>query len=692
MEYKNVYVFGHGERIKDSYFALEPNVRVYTNCSDTAGLFKPFTNVLRMKYLLNENSKISDYINTIKIVNKYINYINEYVYDTNNLLEDIQTQLKNQSVRAREHAENKLIKLKDEIVTINKIIMKLVAKGDKKYEHIIMKAKKLKKYKIYIKENIRLYLKGNFENFEKLKIFDKTSYDKIKKYIKLYQKYSKKKKYIDYAFKHQYGLKKIRLNNYNNYFNPCIFSGNLNNRIRKYIKNVASKNLLDLNICPNVLITKDHNNNFRDFIAEFPINIEIRSNNKVIVNKKDIQELINKYIQKTLNKKNDDLSYLLNNNMFTLKELRNNQILITTIMNFTKKYKTICDIDINNKEKEKNTFEEELQNIINNIEQINKFINNYESKHPNNIPIESNYNRIEKKCGVYIEEINEKLESNVYTSEEKEIFIEERAEYILKKTYIFNKKYLKEKINEKELKEKEIERIEESINKINEKYRIIKEKNYNFYVKKNKNELFYPLDDWGDCNISTPFGSILNEYIQEYLNNYNVESEHVLFRYYDIRKSRYLNLKECYKKHKEDYGYYNDELSFNLRDLLIYLYGYYELNENKDLKLDVDISALCLSEFIKPNKIYKTSQLNVNDYCTKLYKIDGRMMTLRDYDNNVSNNENVIQEKVRGRRIKKSCSLYRVAEGCPSHCDLPRDLKRATCVVKGRKKDFIRKK
>ncbi len=691
MEYKNVYVFAHGMRIKDNYFALEPNVRVYTNCSDSITWFNPFANLLKMKYLLNNNSKISDYKNIIKIYNKYLNNIYKDIKNINMLIKEIKDKELEQIHNAKKDANSKLEKIEKEIKTIDKIIEKISEKNSQKYKSILKKSIKLKNKKIYIINNIKSYIKGDFE---KLKIFNKPFYDKIKKYTNLYNKYNKQKRYIEYAFQHQYGLKKDSFNYYNGSFNPCVFSGNLNNRIRKYIKNMALKDLLDLHICPNVTISQEYNNNFRDFVSEFPINIEIRnSTNKVIANKEEIQILINKYIQKTLEKNKYNLQYLFNNDHYTLEQLINNRILITTLINFTKKYEAIHTIMIEKKEKELDDMEENFKKTKNLIEEIKTFINNYETEHYNNIPLESDYNRIITKCNVHIREINNKIESSNYTEEEKKIFNKEIKEIYSTIHYIHSKKSVKEKIGEREIIESEITIMKKLIHRMNEEYKTVINDKYKFYVNKSKNELFYPLQDWGDCNISTPFGSILSEYIKKYLENYDVESKDILFRYYDIRKGKYLDEKECYQKHKEDYSKYKkaDALSFNLRDLLIYLYNYYGLNENKNLKLDVDISGLCLSEFTKPNKIYKTTRLNVNDYCTKLYKIDGKMTTLRDYDNNVSNNDKVIEEKVKGRRIKKSCSLYRVADGCPSHCDLPSDLKRRTCVVKGRKKEYIRK-
>ncbi len=694
MEYKKVYVAAHGMRIKDSYFALEPNVRVYTNCSDTMFFFTPFVTMLIMKYLLNKNSKISDYTNTIKIYSKYLNNIYKFRYETYDLIRKINEEIEYWLKRTDIYSKNKLKKIESEIQTIDKIIIKIGKKSNKKYKSMLIKLNKLKKVKKYKKKNIILYLKGNDE---KLKTFNKSAYDKINRYKNLYNKYLKQKKYMDYVFQHQYGLKKNSLNYYNPAFNPCVFSGNLNNSIRKDIKNIVSKDLLDLHICPNVSISKEYNNNFRDFVTEFPINIEIRdNNNKIIVNKEGVEEVINKYIQKTLQKKKDNLINLYDNHLFTLDELMNNRILITLLMNFNKKYKRIARIK-DKKYDKINSMKKELKDYVNKIEKIEEDVRNYETTYVNNIPIESDYDKIILKYRIYISSTNSELTKKRYKPEEKKRLIEEKDEYIkknhLKITYIHNKKELKKIYIEKELKEKKIKDIEEQINKMRELHEKIEENKYIFYINKSENELFYPIDNWGDCNISTPFGIVLNEYIETYLKNYdlkNTKDEDILFRYYDIRKRRYLDVKECYKKHKKEYSYdkNEDKLRFNLRDLLIYLYNYYGLNKNPNLKLDVDISQLCLSEFIKPDKIYKVSRLNVNDYCKKLYKIDGKMMTLRDYDDNVLNNE---EDKVKERRIKKSCSLYRVADGCPSHCDLPVNQKRRTCVVKGRKKEYIRK-
>ncbi len=697
MEYKNIYVTGHGMRIKDSYFALEPNVRVYTNCSDSSVFMGNFSVLLKMRYLLKNNSNISDYINIIKIFNKYLNNIRKYVVNTKILLENIGKEMNKWIKITREDAYIKLEKVENEIKTIDKIIKKIEEsnkKYRKKYISILKKTNKLKKKKIYIRDNIKSYLKGNFE---KLKTIYKEDYEYIKKLERLYDKYDKKRKYLDYAFKHQYGLKKESLNYYNPTFNPCVFSGNLNNRIRKYIKNIALKDLLDLHICPNVRIGIEKDNVFRDYISEYPINIEIRnSKNEIIANKEEIQVLINKYIQKTLKKKSDVFLYLLQNEYSSLDELMNNRILVTTLINFTKKYNDMYEFKMKNKKDKLVDIKKKLKE---NIERIKADINDYKSIYNISLEIdlvESNYEEIIKKHREDIQEIENKkntLHNNINKienieerdKEERDKKIEELnkeiGNYKLKIEYI--NKIISIKNEEKHI-EKRIKEMEEEHDKVNNEQ-------HTFYVNKSKDVLFYPLQDWGDCNIKTPFGSILNEYIKRYLENYHVQTknvEDILFRYYDIRKSRYLNMKECYQKHKKES---NSGLEFNLRDLLIYLYNYYGLNENPNLKLDVDISALCLSRFAKPDKIYKTSRLNVYDYCRKLYKIDGKTMTLRDYDNNVSNNEKVIKEKVKGRRIKKSCSLYKKKDGCPSHCDEPADEKSFRCVVKSRKRKYMRK-
>ncbi len=293
MEYKNIYVTGHGIRIKDSYFALEPNVRVYTSCSDSNVVMDNFSVLLRMRYLLKNNSNISDYINIIKIYNKYLNNIDKYVLNTNILLKKIEKEKNRWIKNTIKGASIKLEKVENEIKTIDKIIKKIEEsnkKYRKKYISILKKTNKLKKKKIYIRDNIKSYLKGNFE---KLKTIYKEDYEYITKLNILYKKYGKNDKrikYLDYAYKHQYGLKKESLNYYNHTFNPCIFSGNLNNRIRKYIKNIVSKDLLDLHICPNVIISLEEDNVFRDYISEYPINIEIRnSKNEIIANKEEIQ-------------------------------------------------------------------------------------------------------------------------------------------------------------------------------------------------------------------------------------------------------------------------------------------------------------------------------------------------------------------------------------------------------------------
>ncbi len=158
-----------------------------------------------------------------------------------------------------------------------------------------------------------------------------------------------------------------------------------------------------------------------------------------------------------------------------------------------------------------------------------------------------------------------------------------------------------------------------------------------------------------------------------------------------------MNVKECYNKQKKEFKRYRGKYQYNnlyirLRDLLIYLYNYYELNVYKDRKLDVTLMN-CIGEFAKEERIYKTTPLRVDDYYEKLYKIDGKKVSLREYDENVvmRGKELKIDKKGKVFKKKRSCSSYDVVEGCPSHCDIPKDVNRKTCVVKGRKREYIRK-
>ena len=621
MEIKNVYVSSHGLRIKNSYFQLEPNVRVYMNCSDSVTDSSIIGNLLSMKYVIGKKNNILDYIELSKIYHKLSNE----VMNVEKLLEIIKTELNYHKSIVKEKLIKYSKKIGIKLTKIENILKKMELKYDKN-DKKIKKIIKIRNKELYILNLIKKYL--NKYDIEKLKILDKKSYEKIVKYEKKYIKYEKKSKYIDYLFSHQYGLKKPSNKIYNNIFNICVFSGNLNNRIRKYIKNISSPNFYNLNICPNIVIFPDYYNYFRDFVGELPLKIEIKKNDKVIVNSDEIEESINKYIQRNLAHKEMINIYSTIENVYKNKEL---VMMSSTI----KSCKNIYENQISKFNSMIEEFEREISIIIGGY--MGNF--NYDSIMDN----ESNYYNYEK------------------------MRIEEIAKV-----------------------KKKIANLKKGKRKLMEKYEELLKDKYTIDINKSKDHLFYPLHIWDDCEIDTTFSDVLYEYIRDYMEQKG-ENKGILFNYYDVQKDRYLRNNECYKKQMLEYKKYSKKKNFMLRDMLIYLYYYYGLNENKDLKLDVNL-ALCLSEFEEQKRIYKMSRLSVYNYYKKMYKIDGKYMSLRTYDNNVAQNEKVIEEKEKGKRYKKSCSLYRVSNGCPSHCDLPHDIKRRMCVVKGRKKEFIRKK
>lgn len=624
MEIKNVYISSHGKRIKNSYFQLEPNVRVYMNCSDSSTDSSTYGNLLSMKYVIGKKNNIIDFIELNKIYHKLSNK----VMNVEKLLTNIKMKINYYKKMVKEELIKYSKKIGIKLLKIENILKKLELKYDKN-DKIIKKIIKIRNKELYILNLIKKYL--NKYDIEKLKILDNKSYEKIVKYEKKYIKYEKKSKYIDYLFSHQYGLKKPSNKIYNNIFNICVFSGNLNNRIRKYIKDISSHNFYDLNICPNILISPEYNDYFRDFISELPLKIEIKKNDKVIINSDEIEESINKFIQKNLVNKDMIDIYSRIEKVYENKEL-------VMMSGSIESCKRIYENQIS----EFNSMIEESEREISNI--IGGYILNFNYDYMRN----NEYN-----------EYNEYLDYNNY--EKKQI--------------------AKAK--------KKIANLKKSKRKLMEKYEELLKDKYTIYINKSKDHLFYPLHIWNDCETDTTFSDVLYEYISDYIDQKG-ENKGILFNYYDVQNDRYLTNNECYKKQMVEYKKYSKNQNFMLRDMLIYLYYYYGLNENRDLKLDVNLS-LCLTEFEEQKRIYKMSRLSVYNYYKKMYKIDGKYMSLRTYDNNVAQNEKVIEEKEKGKRYKKPCSLYRVSNGCPSHCDLPHDIKRRTCVVKGRKKEFIRK-
>ncbi len=609
MENKNVYMTSHGSRIRDSFFKLEPNVRVYMNCSDTLTYVSSIGILLILKNNLSKKNEIINYVKLQKIFNNFLKLFRSDAINTERLLSEIRKKI----------TEN-ITKIKNKLIEVNKMINKKMDKIKEKLEvrpldkKVENELKKREKKLLFMKNMISKYMSGDRE---KLKFINKNLYESINKYEKLYKKYEKSKKYMDYAFHHQFGFrKKDNERIYLNAFNMCVYSGNLDNNIKKYM---LSYKLLDLNICPNLYFTGDYENDFKAYISELPIKMEIRKNNEVIANSEDIKKMLNKFFQKVLKYKETGRFYHKNNYYYlsTTNNIYKNRNLLILYKNVVTEYQKKMNLEIAG-----------LRNIY----------------------------RITKESYV----INLKL-VNTLEGEEK-----------ARKLIVVKKLYLKMK------------EIEHMIKNIYNKYKMLTKNKYEMYINKSENELFYPFIKMDDCNIKETLGNVVNNYIDQYIKDYdmNIKDENILFRYYNVRKRKYMNVKECLEKQGKEYKKYNGNNSYvRLRDLLIYLYNYYGLNKNPNIKLDLTLTN-CIGEFSKQERIYKSTRLNVEDYYEKIYKIYGKKMTLREYDNEGKRGEM--------KKIRKSCSLYKVKDGCPSHCDIPYDMSRRTCVVKGRKK-YVRK-
>ncbi len=610
MENKNVYMTSHGSRIRDSFFKLEPNVRVYMNCSDTLVYVGDIAHLLILKNNILKKNEVINYVKLQKTFNIFYKMYQNNSISTGRLLieikkkiDDILKEIRNKLNEINNMIDKKMDKIKE---------VKKKSLLDKKVENEL---KKKEKKLLFMKNMINKFMDGDHE---KLKFINKNLYERVKKYKKMYLKYNKSSIYMDYAFEHLFGFKrKGNEKLYLNAFNMCVYSGNLNKNIKKYIR---SYKLLDLNICPNIYFMYDDKNDFRAYISELPIKMEIRNNNnEIIVNSENIVKIINKFFQKTLDYKKRSKFYLKGEEYYlsTTSNIYNNRNLILLYKNVIMEYKKKMDLEID---------------------------------------------QLVDKLGIIKKELDKK--ASITSTLEGEA----KAEHLIG-------------IRKLILKNKEIYNM---MDNIYYKYKILKKSNHHIYINKNENELFYPLNKMDDCNIKETLGNVINSYIKPYIINYdmNKNNEEILFRYYDVRKRKYMNVNECLEKQKKEFAKYHfNNLCVRLRDLLIYLYNYYGLDKNKDMKLDVTLTN-CIGEFSKEERIYKSTRLRVDEYYEKKYNINGKNMTLREYDN-----EGKMEEI---KKIKKSCYLYKVEDGCPSHCDIPYDMTRKTCVVKGRKK-YVRK-
>ncbi len=697
--YKNVYMCSHGSRIRDSFFRLEPNVRVHMNCSDTLTYIGTIAHLLIIKKNISKKHDPIEHVKLQKTFNRIYQIYEGDNIKTERLLKEIRKKIAEQKEALYSVLSRRKERLDKEIKKISKLINKYKKKEEnnkiEKKEKVTKELnKRMKKY-TFILKMIDNYLKGNViyhRSIKRLKIINKNYYENINKYERLYKKYKKSKKYMDNSFTHLFGFKKgkYRDNIYLNEFNMCVFSGNLNNNIRKYS---SMRRLLDLNICPNIVFSPENNNRFRDYISELPLNIEIKENDNVLVTSEEINIMINKFIQRILNYKAMNKIYLKTGNRLnfiddTTKNIYKNRNVVILYKNIMKAY-NLASINENN---ELNT---KMNNISNEISENNKIL--YEK----NKLLEETNKDLDIMSGE-LDQINKGLNKKNEKSYKSDELLN-NTEYSfgqeninnLKKSIEECKKYIENLNNNiKNLNDnienlnKEKNKIEIEIKKIEEMEKDLLNKNLNIYVDPSENKLFYPLHQWTDCNIKDTLSNVVNRYMGEYIYNYNrnISDEKILFRYYDVRKRKYMNVNECLEKQEHEYKKYKkyNNPYIILRDLLIYLYDYYGLNNNPNMKLDIVLSN-CIGEFSKQERIYRSTALRVDEYYSKIYNINGKKMSLRMYDNNVGKIDDV-------KRVRRSCFLYKVKDGCPSYCDKPANKNRRTCVVKGRKKKVKKEK
>ncbi len=486
--------------------------------------------------------------------------------------------------------------------------------------------KSTKSYFIYKIKRIIKKIKENIFKSKKKKIkFHKNINNFIKIFYILKNIFKMEKFYSN-------KINELKLQKYNDQsYNLCVFSGNLTNNIKPILlKNNMCKNALDLNICPNIKLYKDEGK-FRDFITEMPVKIEIRNKdtNEIIRNSEQIIKLINNDIQKQLNYK---------------------------LTKTTKYYgESIYELNV-----EQPSFENKnIYNFLSNGDYLVYIENLYNSLYTQNKNIEKTILKNRANISIYEEKIKNLLEKGVPKSEGRILYFEEIIEE----------------------KNKDIKENEDLINKNRKKMinlkKIEKASNYLFYIHKEENQLFYSIGKWKDSNITTDFKNVIHTYIKSYLSDSS--QKHNIFPYYDTKSHRFLEGIENRKKQKSEFK----NKPINLRDILIYLYHYYKMDEHHELTLDFSLLA-CLSSNYVPSRIYKLCQLPVNDYFTK--KISGLNDTLRNYDNKMSTTK-IIHKK---HTKRPSCTTYKVKNGCPSHCDIPHDVTRKTCVSKSRKRKVKR--
>ncbi len=225
-----------------------------------------------------------------------------------------------------------------------------------------------------------------------------------------------------------------------------------------------------------------------------------------------------------------------------------------------------------------------------------------------------------------------------------------------------NVKKLEEKIEEKE---KKVKRYTDLIN------------SYYEWSVDNSKKLFYPFGTWTDCNVKEEFRDIVNDFMERghFCNR---------FQYYDPVKRRFLSETECIKKCKSERAKYGKYNNVSLRDVLLYLYYHYKMHEDPTICLELTLTA-CKSFHQIPKGIYNTCKLSLSDYIHRQFKINGKRTTLREYDKG-NRYGSLLNPPAKKKRIRRSCSSIAVKDGCPSHCELPKDPSRKTCIVKSRRR------
>jgi hypothetical protein len=636
---KNVFMTCHGMRLKYSFFKLEKNMRVFMHCTDSPLTYDRLINRYITKFIMGNKNSIYDFVKFKKIYYK------------------IKEKDSNISTTLINSINNKKIKIIQTFkIYINEFINKIsISNTTTNYNDIekytILKITELKKenFKLNINNVLNNLLKKDKRFYKKSKK-DTRYHKKSKKDIKDYNKLIEiKNKIIKFYYMIQkifkiedFYAKKItksKLEKYNDKsFNLCVFSGNLTNKIKPLLlKNKMCNHAFDLNICPNIKLYKD-NGMFRDFISELPIKIEIKNKetNEIIKNSDEIIKLINHDIQKQIHYKSSKLEFSDEN---------------------------IEDLNIN-----KNDFENKnIYNFLSNGDYMNYIKTTIKNYYFNINSIKKTMISLNMKIKIKKMKLNDELKKDKLKNE----------------TYI---KYYEEEIEEAKEYIKKYEDILEKYNKIIEHLKKIKDlsSNYQFFIDKNEKQLFYPMGKWIDSNINDDFRNILKSYIRSYLSNKN--NQFNIFPYYDIKKQIFLTNNENRKKQISEFK----NNAIHLRDILIFLYDYYKMAENPNLTIDFTLLA-CLSGHYVPKRIYKSCQLTVEDYYGK--KLSGFNSTLREYDNKVSKEKMIVEKnKIQKKSKRLSCMKYKVKDGCPSHCDIPHDKTRKSCVTKSRRRKVTRKK